>query len=285
MLSAYYQLTKPGIIRGNLITATGGFLLASRGNVDFFLFLMMLLGTTLVIASGCVFNNYIDIKLDSAMERTKKRALVAGKISKEAALIFGSILGILGVFVFTIFTNSLATRVAIAGFLFYVVIYGYWKRRSIYGTLVGSVSGAVPPVIGYTAVSGRFDIASLLLFLVLVAWQMPHFYAIGIYRINEYKQAKLPILSIVKGVHLTKIHMILYVVSFIFFTSLMTLFGITGYIYLAIMLFVGIVWLFKGIKGLEDKNDSSWARKMFSYSLLILLIFSILISIDFALPF
>lgn len=285
MLSDYYQLTKPGIIRGNLITATGGFLLASRGNVDVFLFLMMLLGTTLVIASGCVFNNYIDIKLDSAMERTKKRALVTGKISKEAALIFGSILGILGVFVFIIFTNSLAARVAIAGFLFYVVIYGYWKRRSIYGTLVGSVSGAVPPVIGYTAVSGRFDIASLLLFLVLVAWQMPHFYSIGIYRLSEYKLAKLPILSIVKGVHLTKIHMILYVVSFIFFTSLMTLFGITGYIYLAIMLFVGIAWLFKGIKGFEDKNDSSWAKKMFSYSLLVLLIFSILISIDFALPF
>lgn len=285
MIKDYYHLTKPGIVRGNLFTAAGGFFLASYGNINLVLLFAVLFGTGFVIASACVFNNYIDRKLDAHMERTKDRALVAGRISNRSAIIFGSILGVLGVIALSLFANPLSTKVAIAGFIFYVIIYGYWKRRTIYGTLIGSISGAIPPVIGYTAVTSRIDIAAILLFLILVAWQMPHFYSIGIYRISEYKEAKLPLLSIVKGVHLTKIHMIIYVISFILFSSLLTLLGYTGYIFLAVMLAVGVVWLFKGIRGFENKDDTLWARKMFSYSLLTLVIFSVLISIDFALPF
>lgn len=214
MVASYYQLTKPGIIRGNLFTTAGGFFLAAAGSVDVVLLLSTLLGTAFIIASGCVFNNYIDRGIDSQMTRTKKRALVTGKISSRSALLYGSILGIIGLLILLIFTNFLTTRIAIAGFIFYVVLYGYFKRRSIYGTLVGSVSGAIPPVIGYSAVTNTFDIGAILLFLILASWQMPHFYAIGIYRLSEYKKANLPILSVVKSVHLTKLHIVLFIVAF-----------------------------------------------------------------------
>lgn len=285
MVASYYQLTKPGIIRGNLFTTAGGFFLAAAGSVDVVLLLSTLLGTAFIIASGCVFNNYIDRGIDSQMTRTKKRALVTGKISSRSALLYGSILGIIGLLILLIFTNFLTTRIAIAGFIFYVVLYGYFKRRSIYGTLVGSVSGAIPPVIGYSAVTNTFDIGAILLFLILASWQMPHFYAIGIYRLSEYKKANLPILSVVKSVHLTKLHIVLFIVAFMLFSSLLTLFRYTGFIYLVVMIFVGGAWLYKGIKGFEKTDSDSWAREIFSFSLVVLLVFCILISIDFALPF
>lgn len=285
MIGFYYQLIKPGIVRGNLITAAAGFLFASQGKVDFVLLTATLLATALIVASGCVFNNILDIGIDSSMGRTKKRPLVSGKISKPSAMIFGAILGVFAFFIFVMFVNFFAAIVAITGFVFYVVVYGYWKRKSIHGTLVGSISGAIPPVIGYVAVVGRIDLAATLLFLVLVAWQMPHFYAIGIYRISDYKDAGLPILSVVKGAYFTKLHMIVYVILFIITTSLFTLFGLTGYIYLVVIIALGLVWLFVGMKGFVAKDDNAWAKQMFSYSLYILLAFSVLISIDFYLPF
>lgn len=285
MISSYYQLTKPGIVRGNLFSAAAGFFLASGGNIDVFLFLSVILGTIFVIASGCVFNNYIDRGIDAKMERTKKRPLVAGVISGKNALVYGTILGLLSLFIFSFFTNFLTVRVALAGFIFYVVMYGYFKRRSIYGTLVGSISGAIPPVIGYTAVTQRVDFAAVLLFFILVAWQMPHFYAIGIYRLEEYKKAGLPILSIIKGIHLTKTHIVFYIIAFIILSSMMTVFGYTGFLYLIVILIVGLNWLMKALRGFSGKEDSAWAKSIFSYSLLVLLVFCATISIDFILPF
>lgn len=285
MFKRYYTLTKPGIIRGNLLPTVGGFFLASQGVVNIPLFLGTIIGTIFVIASGCVFNNYIDREIDSKMERTKNRSLVTGKISNFNALLFGAILGIISFAIFFLTTNILTTAVALMGWIFYVVFYSYFKRRTIHGTLIGGVSGAIPPVIGYVAVTQKIDMGALLLFLILLSWQMPHFYAIGIYRIADYKAAGLPIFSIVKGVNYAKIHMIFYVTLFTISVSLLTLFGLTGYIYLVIMLVLGLIWFVLGVTGFWSKNDNRWAKKMFSYSLIILLIFSVLISIDFYLPF
>mgnify|MGYP001201249124 CR=1 FL=1 len=279
----YYYLIKPGIVRGNLIAATAGFLFAFRGNINLLLLLQTLVGLGFVIASGCVVNNYIDREIDGKMERTKKRVLVTGEILGRDALIFASILGLVGV-ILLLLINPLTARAAIAGFLLYVAAYGYWKRRSVYGTLVGSMSGAIPPVVGYVAITNSLDVGAALLFLILVFWQMPHFYAIGIYRLKDYGEAHLPILPVVSGVAVAKRHIYLYSVGFLVATLLLVLFGYAGMVYLLVMAATGGYWVYKAYKGKYVADDDVWARKFFSLSLMVLLIFCVMISIDFLLP-
>lgn len=285
MLKDYYYLAKPGIVRGNLVTAAGGFFLASYGNVNLRLLLATLLGTAFIIASSCVFNNILDLKIDSKMKRTETRALVTGRISKQNAAIYGTILLFIGIFTLFYFTNTLATLVALTGLVFYVAVYGYFKRMTVHGTLIGSIAGAIPPVIGYTAVTNTIDLGAILLFLVLVTWQMPHFYAIAIYSIDEYKNAGLPMLPVVKGIKAAKIQILVYIILFMISVSLLTLFAYTKFIYLLVMLVVSSIWLSKALSGFEAKNDEIWARGVFSFSLVTLAVFSILISVDFALQF
>jgi protoheme IX farnesyltransferase len=280
----YYRLTKPGIIYGNAIAAIAGFLLASRGHFNPVLFLAALVGLSLVIGSGCVVNNYIDRTIDEKMARTKKRALVTKIIPPRNALIFATILGLLGFFVLFQFTNLLTTFIAFVGYFFYVVLYSIWKRKSIHGTVVGSVSGAVPPVVGYCAVTNHFDAAALLLFLILVFWQMPHFYAIAIFRMKDYAAARIPVLPVKKGIAQTKLQIILYIVAFIIATALLTVYHYTGYSYLVVVLIVGFIWLWMGFKGYNTGDAVKWSRKMFFFSLVILLVWSGIVSLSPLLP-
>jgi len=279
-LTTYYQLTKPGIIYGNALAAIGGFLLASKGHFDLLLFAAMLVGSSLVIASGCVFNNYLDREIDANMARTKKRALVSGRVSGASALVYASVLGLVGFTALAAYTNWLTVGIGVVGIVFYVIVYGFAKRHSVHGTLVGAISGATPPVAGYCAVTGHFDLGALLLFLILVFWQMPHFYAIAMYRAKDYAAAKIPVLPVVKGLQVTKVQMLVYVISFVFATALLTRFGYTGYSYLAAMTLVGVVWLKKCLQGFSAPNSDIWARSMFKFSLIALLVFCLMISID-----
>ena len=236
----YYLITKPGIILGNLITVAAGFLLASKGRIDFWLFFATLIGLAFIIASACVFNNYIDRQIDKKMERTKKRALVTGLISGRNAIAFAIFLGILGSLILLFNTNLLTVLVASVGFLVYVVLYSLWKCRTIYGTAIGSIAGAVPPVVGYCAVSNHFDVGALILFTMLVLWQMPHFFSIAMWHFDDYVAAEIPVLPVKKGMLRTKIHMVLYIVAFIFTAMLLTLFDYTGYVYLAVTTTLGL---------------------------------------------
>jgi len=280
MIRTYYLLTKPGIIMGNAITTVSGFLLASRGHFDAWLFLATIIGLPSVIASACVFNNYIDRKSDAKMARTKNRALVKGLISGRNALLFAIFLGVFGITVLAIYTNLLAVFVAAIGFFVYVVLYSVWKYRSTYATLVGSISGAVPPVVGYCAVSNRFDGGAVLLFLILVLWQMPHFFSIAMYRFSDYTAASIPVLPVKKGTQITKIHMLLYIVAFMIATLLLTFCGYTGYVYLIAAAVVGTIWLWLCIKGFSAENDVRWGRQMFVYSLVLITVLCFMISAD-----
>lgn len=280
MFKIYYQLTKPGIIYGNAITTVAGFLLASNGEIDWRLFSATLVGISLVIASACVFNNLIDRDIDERMERTKNRALVTGSVSATSAILYATVLGIVGFVVLWLYANLLAMLIAFAGWFVYVCLYSPLKRRSIYATLAGSIAGAVPPAVGYTAVTNKFDLGAILLFFILVSWQMPHFYAIAIRRLDEYKAAAIPILALKKGVYFTKINILVYILGFIISASLLTVFGYTGYVYLAVALILGLTWLWMGVEGFKASNDQVWARKMFLFSLVVILALSLTISID-----
>lgn len=284
MGSKYYQLTKPWHIYGNGITALAGFLFAAQGAIDFGLLLAMLIGVSLVVAAGCVFNNILERDLDGKMARTKKRALVSGEVSVRAASVYASILTVAGFALLIAYTNLLTAAVVFAGLFFYVVVYGFFKPRTVRGTEVGSISGGMPIVAGYTSVTGSLDAAALLLFLVLVTYQMPHFYAIAIYRAKEYAAAKIPVLPLEKGVPVTKKYIVAYVAGFIVVTALLTALGYTGYTYLAVMLLVGAVWLWRSLQGFSTKRDEPWARRMLKTAVLAVVAFSFMISIDTYLP-
>lgn len=280
MIKQYYYLTKPGIIYGNSLSVIAGFFLASKGSFDLFLFLATLSGLGFVIGSACVFNNYLDREIDAKMERTKKRALASKQISVMNALIFGTILGLSGFGLLYFFTNLLTTFVAFIGFFFYVIVYTFSKRVTPHATLIGSIPGATPPVVGYTAVTNTFDLAALLLFLILVVWQMPHFYAIAIFRQKDYEKANIPALPIVKGIKRTKIETLLYIAAFLILAPLLTIFEYTGYLYLVVMLAISFLWLYRAVKGFQTTDNVLWAKKLFGFSLLVLLVFCIITSLN-----
>ena len=284
MIKEYYQLTKPGIIYGNLITAAGGFLLASKGHIQWGLFLAILAGTAFVIGSACVFNNYIDRGIDQKMERTKQRAMVKGSISGPAALTYGTILFILGFIVLAWYTNWLTLGIGILAFIIYVAVYGLSKRRSVHGTIVGSFAGAAPVVAGYTTVTDRFDLGAFILFLILVLWQMPHFYSIAMYRLDEYAAAEIPVLPLKTSLRTTKIQILAYIVAFIVAVAALTVFGYAGYTYLVVMVLLGLAWLRLGITGFKAKDDAKWARKMFRFSLIVILALSVMLAVGSVLP-
>lgn len=266
----YCLLTKPGIIMGNAITTAAGFALASKGHFDIWLFLVALVGVSLVIASACVFNNYIDREADRKMKRTKNRALAKGLISTQGALLFAILLGVSGTLLLALLTNLLTMAIALFGFFVYVVLYSFSKYYSIHGTLIGSIAGALPPVIGYCAVKNSFDMGALILFAMIVVWQMPHFFAIAMYRLDDYVAASIPIVPTKRGSYVTKVQMLLYIIAFMGVSSLLVVFHYVGYAYLVITALLGSAWLIPCIKGFKCDNDKLWARKMFSISLVVI---------------
>ena len=279
-LRAYYQLAKPGIIYGNLITATAGFLLASKGSVDLGLLTSVLIGFSLVIGSACVINNVIDRKIDKKMSRTRQRAVANGQIPVLNAVGFGIILGLAGFFILAAKTNRLVLAVGLIAAFFYLVLYGAAKRRTMHGTLVGAVPGATPPLAGYLAVSSQFDTAALALFLVLFFWQLPHFYAIAMFRTREYKAANLPVISVVKASREVKTRILAYILIFTLAAASLSLLGYTSSSFLVIALLLGAAWFTYGVNNFEKYSHVIWARKMFFISLIVLSLMSLAIAAD-----
>lgn len=241
------------------------------------------MGVSLVVASGCVFNNYIDRDIDKKMERTKNRVLVKGLIAPSVTLVYATVLGIVGFALLYIAANPLAMWLAVMGFVVYVGVYSlYMKRHSVYGTLIGSLSGAAPPVIGYCAVTNEFDAGALILLAIFSLWQMPHSYAIAIFRFKDYQAANIPVLPVVKGISVAKNHITVYILAFMIATLMLTLVGYAGYKYLIVAAAVSVWWLGMALRGYKTENDSVWARKLFVFSIVAITSLSVMMSIDFS---
>lgn len=270
-IKKYYRLTKPGIIYGNLLTCAAGFVIAYKHPFNFRLFVLVLLSTSLIIGSACVLNNIIDIDIDSKMKRTKKRALVEGTITIKNAYIFSAILGILG-FLILLQINLITFIVGLIAFIDYVVIYGYAKRNSIYGTLVGTVAGSASIVAGYTAATNELNVCALILFLIMTFWQMPHFYAIAIYRKKDYKEANIPVMPIIKGNRRTRIEIIFYSFCFLISIILLRAYKYADNYFLVIVGSISLYWLLYGFLRQKTDDIDKWARKMFKLSLIVLLV-------------
>lgn len=277
----YALLTKPGIVMGNAMTALAGFALGLQGHFPISLFLATLAGVSCVIASACVFNNAIDRNADQKMQRTKNRALATGSVSVRCALFFAVVLLMVGVSSLECFVNRLSLGIALFGFITYVLLYSYSKYYSRHGTLIGSLAGAVPPVIGYTAASNQIDSIVLLFFAMMVLWQMPHFFAITIFRLKEYASASIPVLPLQKGINATKNQIIVYITAFLIATLFLPfLHPKMGFLYCAASLSLGLYWLYKTVVGYRSEEDHRWARKTFVSSLYVILGLSTVIFIS-----
>jgi protoheme IX farnesyltransferase len=280
LLGNYLAMVKPGIVLGNLVTLAGGFFLAARGAVDFTLLLETTLGLALVVASGCAVNNVIDRDIDGVMQRTRGRPMVRGALSSQNGLVFAGLIGLAGFTQLAVATNTLTTLIAAIGYVIYVGVYSlYMKRHSIYGSLVGSLSGAVPPVVGYCAVTGRFDLAAFLLLAIFSCWQIPHFHAIAVSRLQDYKSAGIPVWPAVKGFGSTKRQTEIYVVGFTAAALALAIAGYAGRVYELAMLALGGYWLYLARSVAADQR--AWARRLFLYSIVVVLATSVALALDY----
>lgn len=281
----YYLLCKPGIIQGNALSLLAGHILAvTLYGFNAWLMLAVLVGTSLVIGSACVFNNILDREMDKRMQRTRDRALVRGTLSGRAAFIYGALVGIGGFAVLWVWVNPLVTLLGVISFVWYVAIYGYAKRTTPWSTLIGSVCGAMPPVAGYVAVTGSIDVAAVILFAILTVWQMPHFYALAIRRKDEYALATWPVLPVVRGVEATKRRIVAYMVLFCLTSPLLSVAGYMGMTYFVASVALAVYWLTIAVRTWHEPNDHKWAGRTFGVSLLVLTVQSGLIAVGHILP-
>lgn len=282
MFKDYVSLTKPGIIFGNLIAAASGFFLAAKGNIDWFLFLIVMIGTSCIVACGCIINNYVDRDIDLKMSRTQNRALAQGRISVGSALTMAMVLGAIGFVLLYLFTTLHAVLFGAIGILVYVGLYTLkYKRNSVYGTLVGSLSGACPPVMGYVSISNGFDIGAAILLLTFCFWQIPHSYAIAICRFEDYKAANIPVLPVKYSVQTARYHMYVYIVGFAVAALMLFERGFVGVVYALVVSLMSLYWIYLVKIGYNVENEQAWGRRLFVFSILIITVFSVLISVDY----
>lgn len=282
MLKEYVSITKPGIIMGNLISVLAGYFLAAKSeSVTLSLLAYTMVGVALVIASGCVVNNIFDRDIDRKMSRTQNRTLVQGGVNVDHAFLFAIVMLLIGTGLLYKMANPLSAVVVLLGYVFYVFFYTMWyKRTSVYGTLVGSVSGAIPPLVGYLAVTNYISLEAVLLFGLFCLWQMPHSYAIAMFRMQDYEQAGIPVLPVVKGIYKARQHMIAYVVAFSAVAFGLYAFGHTGYEYLLVAAISCYGWSKVTFRRMDESNYIQWSKSVFKTSLLVVTAFSTVLGVE-----
>ncbi|WP_416148816.1 heme o synthase [Salipaludibacillus sp. HK11] len=261
-------LLKLPVLMANVLPVFTGFWLALYyTNTSFIanigLFFLVLLGSTFVMGGALVINNWYDVDIDRIMERTKKRPTVTGSMSLQLVLTMGISLTIVG-FVLLFFTSIEASIYAFIGWFTYVFLYTMWaKRRYAFNTVIGSVSGAVTPLIGWAVIDSAFHIVPIILAVIIFIWQMPHTFAIAMRKYEEYRAAKVAMLPVVRGFRVTKWQSFLYVACLIplpfFLTSL-------GMVFIIVATVLNVLWLVMSVYGFFTKDDKLWAKNMFIYS-------------------
>jgi protoheme IX farnesyltransferase len=280
----FIDITKPGINASNLLATFTGYLLAAGYTHTFgwMVFIYTMIGTALVIAGGCTLNNFYDRDIDPHMERTRIRAVPSGRMKPRTALIYGIILTVVGHLVLAMGVNILAAVLGFIGFGVYLFVYTMWlKRTSTWNTVVGGISGAVPPVIGWVAVTGRLDLAAWALFFILFLWQPPHFFALAMRKAKEYKAAGIPMLPVVKGNAETKKQILFFTILLLPASILLFATGAVGWTFLITAIILDIIYGYLAIKGFSKKQDEDqWAKQMFIYSLIYLTLILFLMMVD-----
>lgn len=262
-------LVKGLVLVANVLPIISGFWLAlyytgSTFSAYWEKFIIVAIGGTFVIAGALILNNWYEVDLDRAMYRTKARPTVTGSFSLQTVLVLGITFSVIG-FIFMLFTTTEAFIYAFLGWFTYVVPYTLWtKRKYTLNTVVGSISGAFTPLIGWAIVETAFHVVPIVVFIILFLWQIPHTFAIAMRRYDDYKAANVPMLPVVYGFDMTKRQMIIYIAAMLPFPLFLTTLGI-GFV--AITIIINILWLVYAFRGLFSNDNKKYADQMFYFSL------------------
>jgi heme o synthase len=282
VIQSYWQLTKPRIIVLLLITTAGSMWIAAEGQVDPVLLLITLLSGTFAAASANTINCLYDRDIDYEMERTRHRPLPSGRIQVRDALVFAIALAILSFTMLSVFANLLSACLAMSGIVTYVLVYTHWlKRHSTQNIVIGGAAGAIPPLVGWAAVTGELSWAAWVFFAIIFFWTPPHFWALALMIRQDYAKVGIPMLPVVVGAEPTVKQIWIYTLI-TFFTSLLLVYPVQvmGPIYAGFAVFLGAIFIAKAWSLLQTPSDQDVARSLFKYSILYMMLLCVGMAID-----
>jgi protoheme IX farnesyltransferase len=281
----FLELTKPRVVTLIVFTAIVGMFLSSPGFLALGTFVFATVGIALAAGSAAAFNHVLDQTVDAEMARTRRRPLPTGYLSTREALGFAFAIGALSMVILTVAVNGLTAVLTFASLIGYSVIYTlYLKRATPQNIVIGGAAGAAPPVLGWTAMTGEVHADALLLFLIIFAWTPPHFWALALYRRNEYAKVNIPMLPVTHGVEFTRLHVLLYTVLLTAVTLLPFGAHMTGWLYLVGVIPLNAVFLWYAWRLYRDYSDRL-AHRTFRYSIQYLaLLFALLLADHYTIP-
>jgi protoheme IX farnesyltransferase len=281
----YYEMCKPRVVMMMVLTALVGMFLSVPGMVPLDILLWGNVGIALVASAGAVVNHMIDYRIDTIMQRTLKRPIPQGKVTPAQALVFAAIICITGMLILLLLVNPLCAWLTLASFVGYAIIYTGWlKRATPQNIVIGGLSGAMPPLLGWTAVTGSVDGGGLLLVLIIFAWTPPHFWPLAIHRKNDYAKTDIPMLPVTHGEALTKLHTLFYTIIMLLVSVLPYLTQMSGLFYLVAALLLGAGFLYYSLL-LMLTTRPLIAMKTFRYSIFYLIALFLALLIDHYLPY
>lgn len=276
----YIELCKPRVVLLMLLTVIVGMYLATPGWVDLSLISFTLIGVGFCAGSAAAINHLVDRHIDSIMARTKKRPVAHGRVSVSQALWFALIMGGLGLTILVVFVNQLTALLTFITLIGYAGVYtGYLKRATSQNIVIGGLAGAAPPLLGWTAVTNHLDPQALLLVLIIFTWTPPHFWALAIYRFEEYQHAQIPMLPVTHGIQFTKLNIYLYTILLLVVSILPFTVGMSGWLYLIGALGLGCRFLFWAHK-LYRTDKAVVAMQTFRFSIVYLMLLFVFLLID-----
>ncbi len=276
----YLELCKPRVVMLMLLTVVVGMYLAAPGWIDLSLVCLTLIGVGLAASSAAAINHLVDRHIDAIMARTKKRPIARGKVSVVQALTFALLIGALGLIILFLFVNPLTAGLTFITLIGYAGIYtGYLKRATSQNIVIGGLAGAAPPLLGWTAVTNQLTPEPLLLVLIIFTWTPPHFWALAIYRFEEYQHAQIPMLPVTHGIPYTKLSIYLYTILLLIVSILPFVIGMSGFFYLFGALILGLRFLFWAHK-LYRSDRALVAMQTFKFSIIYLMLLFVVLLID-----
>ena len=276
----YYELTKPNVVLLMILTSVIGMMLAVPGMVPLDILLLGNLGIALCAGGAAAVNHLVDRQIDMKMARTFNRPVAKGRVAPGNALIFALLLGVSGMVILLVYINALTAWLTLASLLGYAVIYTlFLKRATPQNIVIGGLAGAAPPLLGWTAVTGEIHGHALLLVLIIFAWTPPHFWALAVHRRDEYAKADIPMLPVTHGIRYTKLHILLYTLILLIVTVLPFVVGMSGWLYLAGAVLLGIGFLYWASVMMVGKNEAA-GMATFKYSILYLMLLFIVMLLD-----
>ena len=274
----YLTLCKPRVVLLMLLCALVGMLLATPGMVPWDILVFGNLGIALVAASAAAMNHLMDARVDAVMARTRNRPVAQGRVSGAQGAVFVALTGLVGLVILAWLVNPLTALLNLTSWIGYGLIYTlYLKRATPQNIVIGGLFGAAPPLFGWTAVTGTIDGGALLLVLIIFAWTPPHFWALAIDRVDEYREVAIPMLPVTHGEQYTKLHILLYTVILILISVMPFVIGMSNILYLAVALVLGGVFLFHCVRMLKDRDQAPIQTFRFSIVYLMLLFIGLVV--------